>query len=274
MTRFATIATALAFLSFRPAAISAPSPSSPEFFRKLAAAKSPGEQDEVIRDAKLPFSGKPLWRQIPLHAYQLGIDGDYAQAQVFNEIVLRLGGPEEKAGAHIQNAYLFREEGDIDGALHELASAFDSIAEHDVDQHILVSASQSRGICYLSLSDFAHALQWLHRALSLAEEMKYPGGIVPALNSIGEVYRKQGEPERALSFYERARKITGNDEAWNMAFIFNNIGMSYDAMGDIDRAIENIDRARAIAQKMHAWPRVETSLAVLGDLELKRGHLD
>jgi CHAT domain-containing protein len=277
MTRFATFAGALAFLFLRLAAIPAATPSSelpPDFFQQLAAAKSPAEQDKILRDAKLPLSGKPLWRQISLHAYHLGIDGNYADAQIFNEIVLRLGGDEEKAAAHIQNAYLFREEGDIDGALRELATAFGSFVGHDLDKHILVSASQLRGICYLSLSDFAHALQWLHRALRLSEEMKYPDGIVPALNSIGEVYRSQGEPARALTFYERARKIVGNDEAWNMAFIFNNIGMCYDAMGDIDRAIENINRARAVAEKVHARPRVETSLAVLGDLELKRGHLD
>ena len=277
MTRFATLRGRAGTSFFSVAAFSAAEPSPelpPEFLQQLAAAKSPAAQDEMIRKAKLPLSGKALWRKFCCHGYQLGIDGDYAQAQVFDEIVLRLGGDEEKAAAHTQNAYLFREEGDIDGALHELAIVFDSAATHDLDKHILVSAAQLRGICYLSLSDFAHALQWLHRALNLSEEMKYPLGIVPALNSIGEVYRAQGEPERALIFYERARKIVGNDEAWNMAFIFNNIGMCYDAMGDIDRAIENINRARAVAEKVHARPRVETSLAVLGDLELKRGHLD
>ena len=49
---------------------------------------------------------------------------------------------------------------------------------------------------------------------------------------MGEVYREQGLPERALEFYEKARVLTANDSAWNMAFIFNNIGQAYEAMGD------------------------------------------
>ncbi|HEY5035791.1 MAG TPA: CHAT domain-containing tetratricopeptide repeat protein, partial [Chthoniobacterales bacterium] len=66
----------------------------------------------------------------------------------------------------------------------------------------------------------------------------------------------------------------GDDNAWNMAFIFDNIGMSYSAMGDLDQAIENINRARAVAEKAGMKPRVAAALTVLGDLEAKRGHLD
>src|SRR5205085_2814446 len=126
----------------------------------------------------------------------------------------------------------------------------------------------------LAQADFAHALESFHRALELSQKIKHREGIIPALNSIGEVYRNQGQPERALEFYERARREVGDDDAWNMAFIFNNIGMSYDALGDYDRAIENINRARAVAEKVKFRPRVENALAVLGDLELKRSHFD
>ena len=96
---------------------------------------------------------------------------------------------------------------------------------------------------YLSRAGgFAHSLESFHRALELSQKIKHREGIIPALNSIGEVYRNQGQPERALELYERARREVGDDNAWNMAFIFNNIGMSYDALGDYERAIENINR--------------------------------
>ena len=136
----------------------------------------------------------------------------------------------------------------------------------------MIAAQQSRGITYLKQSDFAHALESFERALALSQKIGHREGIIPALNSIGEVYRGQGQPERALEYYDRARKQVGDDNAWNMAFIFNNIGMSYDAIGDFDRAIENIERARKVAERVNFQPRVETSLAILGDLELKWGR--
>ena len=249
-----------------------------EFLERLGAAKNPAEQDKIIRETRLPLTEELFRRELLKRAYQLSIDGDYARAQAFDDLVFRLaqaaGAAEDAAAAQVQTGYLFREEGDIAGALDAVGKALAYYEAHPGNQHGLISTYQTEGLCHMSQSDFARALDCYHRALSLAEEIKSPEGTISALNNIGEVYRTQGEPQRALQFYEQARKAVGNDQAWNMAFIFNNIGMCYDAMGDLDRAIENIQRARAVAEKVHARPRVETSLAVLGDLELKRGNLD
>ncbi len=281
ITNFSSLALALALavLPVVPGLAAEPSTELPqEFLKHLEAAKTPAQQDEIIRAARPPLSGEPFRRQLLRRAYQLTIDGDYARAQAFDDLVFRLaqaaGAGEDAAGAQVQNAYLFREEGDIAGALVAVGKALAYYEAHPGNKHGLISAYETEGLCHMSQSDFARALEGYHRALSLSEEIKSPAGIIPALNSIGEVYRTQGQPERALEFYEKARKAVGDDHAWNMAFIFNNIGMCYDAMGDLERAIENVERARAVAENVHARPRVETSLAVLGDLELKRGQLD
>src|SRR5205807_691243 len=83
----------------------------------------------------------------------------------------------------------------------------------------IVSTYQGRGITYMYQGDFARALVNLNRALSTAERLKFREGIIPALNSIGEVYREQGLPERAIDYYEKARGVVADDSAWNMAFI-------------------------------------------------------
>ena len=59
-----------------------------------------------------------------------------------------------------------------------------------------------------------------------------------------------------------------------MSFIFNNIGICYSALGNFDRAIEFVNRARSVAEKSNFRPRAENSFAILGDLEIKRGHFD
>ncbi|MGH8093682.1 MAG: CHAT domain-containing protein [Chthoniobacterales bacterium] len=277
ITSFSSLALWLA-LAVLPIAAEPSAELPQEFLKHLEAAKTPAQQDEIIRAARLPLSGQPFRRALLRRAYQLTIDGDYARAQAFDDLVSRLaqaaGAGEDAAGAQVQNAYLFREEGDIAGALVAVGKALAYYEAHPGNKRGLISAYETEGLCRMSQSDFARALEGYHRALSLSEEIKSPAGIIAALNSIGEVYRTQGEPERALQFYTKARKAVGDDHAWNMAFIFNNIGMCYDAMGDLDRAIENIEQARAVAENVHARPRVETSLAVLGDLELKRGQLD
>jgi CHAT domain-containing protein/Tfp pilus assembly protein PilF len=99
-------------------------------------------------------------------------------------------------------------------------------------------------------------------------------GIIPALNSMGEVLRAEGQPERALQFYERARKEVGDDSAWNMAFIFNNIGMAYEAMGENSNAIDYLNRARAVAEKVKFQPRVASALTGLGNVHLRAGETD
>lgn len=261
------------------AAAAEPAPQLPaKFLEQLSAAQTPAQQDEVLHANPLPIPADQLRHALLQQAYQLMIAGDYRRAQSFNDLVFRLaraaGQGEQAAAAEVQNSYLFREEGDLAAALDSVEKALSFYeANPATNKHGLISAYQTQGLCYIAQSDFARALGCYHHALALAEERKSRDGIVSALNNIGEVYRTQGEPARALDFYAQARAALGDDNAWNMAFIFNNIGMCYDALADFPRAIENIQRARAVAEKVGARPRVETSLAVLGDLELKRGEL-
>ncbi len=248
------------------------------FLEKLEQAKTPAAQDAVIRSAEPAVTGAELRKQLLAHIYQITLGGEYVRAAQDCAIVLRLareaGDGEDAAAAQINLGYILRESGDLAGALDAIDQALTFYTAHPEHVHGLISVHQARGITQLVQSDFARALESFQRALALSEKIKYREGIIPALNSIGEVYRGQGQPERALQYYERARQAVGDDNAWNMAFIFNNIGMSYDALGDFDRAIEFIQRARAVAEKVKFRPRVANSLAILGDLELKRGKPD
>lgn len=216
-------------------------------------------------------------KQLLDSAYQLTLTGDYLRAADECKQALQLartaGAGDDAAAAQIELAFVLRESGDLAGALDAINPAVAYYRAHPEFEHGLISAEQARGIIYLVQSDFARALESLHQALKLSEKIKYREGVIPALNSIGEVYRTQGQPERALEFYQRARAAVGDDSAWNMAFIFNNVGMSYSALGDLDHALENIERARAVAEKAKFRPRVENALGTLGDLELQRGHL-
>ena len=249
---------------------------SPEFVDRLDGAKNPSEQDKIIAERNPRTSAAEFRSQFLKHIYDVTLRGEYSHAAADCQLILRLAttadSGEDAAAARVHLGYILRESGDLAGSLDAISQALDFYTAHPEFIHGLIAAQQSRGITYLKQSDFAHALESFERALALSQKIGHREGIIPALNSIGEVYRGQGQPERALEYYDRARKQVGDDNAWNMAFIFNNIGMSYDAIGDFDRAIENIERARKVAERVNFQPRVETSLAILGDLELKWGR--
>ncbi|HEY2712899.1 MAG TPA: tetratricopeptide repeat protein [Chthoniobacterales bacterium] len=241
---------------------------SSQLIDRLETARSPSEEDKIIaaRDPRIPAA--EFRTQFLKHIYDVILRGEYSRAAADCQRVLRLA----IAAARVHLGYILRESGDLAGSLDAINQALDFYTAHPEFIHGLIAAQQSRGITYLKQSDFAHALESFERALALSEKIGDRDGIIPALNSIGEVYASQGQAERALEYYGRARRQVGDDDAWNMAFIFNNIGMSYDALGDFDRAIENIERARKVAERVNFQPRVENSIAILGDLELKRGR--
>ena len=253
-------------------------PLSPEFIKQLEAAQNETEQNRVIGTLGSSLSGDELRRQLLKRIYDLALQGNYSQALGECELVLRLareaGSEEDMAAARVNLSFVLRESGNITASLSAIDQALEFYRAHPRYVHGLISAHHSRGMTYLAQSDFTRALESFQTALELSRKVGDREKIIPALNSIGDVYRSQGQPERALEYYSRARREGGDDAAWNMSSIFNNIGMSYSALGDFSRAIEFVNRARLVAEKSNFRRRVQSSLAILGDLELQRGHAD
>ena len=154
--------------------------------------------------AAKPDAGAKARKQLLDSAYQLTLTGDYLRAADECKQALQLaraaGADDDAAAAQIELAFVLRESGDLGGALDAINPAVAFYRAHPEFEHGLISAEQARGIIYLVQSDFARALESLHQALKFSEKIKYREGVIPALNSIGEVYRTQGQPERALSF--------------------------------------------------------------------------
>lgn len=244
---------------------------------KMAATKSEAERDAIGRTASPEALGDHSLRvELTSVAFQFTMRGDYARAEEFARYIIHFAqahtDPEGIAIAQVQLAAALREMGNEAEAIELLKQSLAWSEKNPGDSKNLIRASQTIGVLYLDRSDFVRALTHLERALELARKKDYRDYVIPCLNSIGEVYRSQGEPERALRYYEEARVATGDDTAWNMSFIFNNIGQARAALGQTDQAIEAINKSRAIAEKKNFRPRVATSLAVLGKLEMEKGN--
>ena len=229
---------------------------------ELAQAKDPADEEKINATLPPELRGKPLRGALLDVEYRLVFQGDYAKAERLCRLLERLArdanDQQDVARSQVQLSSIWRELGDYRGTLSALDRALGYYEQHPDDVGI-VSTYQGRGITYMYQGDFARALVNLNRALSTAERLKFREGIIPALNSIGEVYREQGLPERAIDYYEKARGVVADDSAWNMAFIFNNIGQAYEAMGDRGKAVEFIEKARAVAEKNKMRPRAPWS---------------
>ncbi|MGI9089376.1 MAG: CHAT domain-containing protein [Chthoniobacterales bacterium] len=254
-----------------------PAPSDPIKTLAVQIADAPGDHE---RDALLE-KAEPAWladhrlrKELVLVVYERSVAGDYLAAEALGRWILRFlieqHDAEGIAAIKTQIAGSLREFGDLDEADVLLHEALDYYEKEPGNSRGLVATFQALGIVDLYRSDFARALGHVHQALTTAQSVGYHEGVIPALNTTGEIFRMQGEPARALEFYQRARAEVGDDSAWNMAFIFNNIGQSYEAMGDTAKALDFINRGRAVAERVKMRPRVATSLAVIGNLHLVR----
>lgn len=241
---------------------------------RLANCTSESDEANVLASIGSRGGSKGVREALLDTEYRAVFAGEYSKAERLCRLVSRLAAaandPQDIARADVSLSAVLRELGDRAETIAALDRALVYYEKHP-DDHGIVGAYQGRGIACLSDGDFARALLYLNRALAAAERLKFREGIIPALNSIGEVYREQGLPERALEFYEKARAAVGDDNAWNMAFIFNNIGQAYESMREPAKAAEFIERAMAVAVKNNMRPRVATSLAVLGKLAIEQG---
>jgi CHAT domain-containing protein/Tfp pilus assembly protein PilF len=262
-----------------PAAQSS-SPEQKALAEKLIKARGSAEEDSLIDRADREFLKGPGLRYALLDiAFQRALEGKYLEAEKIDRMIIHVGehlhDPAMIAAGQTMAGGVLRESGDYSEGLaflRQAAAYYDKAhAGPSVEK---MSVSQALGITYFYEGNFRRALASLEKALKIARELHQREGIIPALNSMGEVFRAQGQPERALGFYQRARKEVGDDSKWNMAFIFNNIGAAYEAMGETARAIEFLNRARVVAQKVKFQPRVASAFAELGNIHLRAGEIE
>ena len=282
-----TFITLCAFLSCFALVQAGPTPATPSAnagdIKKLAdkLADAPSEPDRDALLAKAPadlLTGYQLREELTDIEFQRTLQGDYTGAETLGRFIIRFatkqGDEEGVATGKLQLGVALREFGQENEAMALLHQSLAYFEKKTGDSRGLVRAAHSLGVVYLYRSDFARALTYLERALNIARKIDYRDGVIPSLNSLGELYRSQGQPERALRLYQEAREIVNDDHAWNMAFLFNNMGQCYEAMGDTAKAIDFVGRAQTIAQKVNFRPRVATSLAVLGNLHMQRAEWD
>ena len=93
-------------------------------------------------------------------------------------------------------------------------------------------------------TDVVQAIECLNHAVDLDPVYS------PAYNNLGMAYRRKGDHDKAIEYYEKALEIDLEKlgpEHTEVAIRYNNLGVAYQSKGDCDRAIEYYEMALRIA---------------------------
>ena len=112
-------------------------------------------------------------------------------------------------------------------------------------------ALNSFGIIYKNEGDFAKAINYYTKSLTIQEEIGDKKGVAKSLNNIGMIYMDQGDFAKAVDYFTKS--LTINEEIGDkigMAKSFNNIGIIYYVQGDYETATDYYTNSLTIEEEI------------------------
>lgn len=190
----------------------------------------------------------------------------------FLDTVKLFGGLSEYAQLPLMafSAYFHLQRGDFDSAI-KMAQGVIRLGEKAFDVFSVTFANTILGLAYFERAKREEAIQKLVLAISLSR--KHKNNRLPmALYSLGDIYLRVGDIEKAASFIQEAHQICTSDEFFNEYFQIN----TYRLLGQIDiekknfeKAKELLERSLAIAQEDENPIQQGLALLQLGRLQMK-----
>ena len=143
-------------------------------------------------------------------------------------------------------------------------------SQEDVEPQLRAAVLNQAGTTYAHLGSYEEGLEYLLASLEVLEE----AGLDPSgnpLNNIGNIYLLQGDPDRALDFFERAKRAFDEQGSGRDRLIaLGNIGRALEELGDLEgarrRHQEALELAREIGDAVYLPPALTKLGRVLGKL--------
>ncbi|TFG82948.1 MAG: diguanylate cyclase [Spirochaetales bacterium] len=139
-------------------------------------------------------------------------------------------------------------------ALRDLLEAV-ALAEDAGAHRETANARLRLAALYAQVGDYAAAFEDLERCFSEAKLAGDESLEAAALNNTGEIFRKQGRYEDAITYYDHALETIGNAGYPGSAGIYiGNRGMAHHSAGRLDQALKDYDEAAAIHEAYGNFP--------------------
>lgn len=174
------------------------------------------------------------------------------------ELYAALGEP-ETAMTHYANAMALFAENNRD-----TNRVFDPEKEASVRTHI--------GQIHLLKNEVAEAVAQFEKAVALRQS---PRTKADALINLGAAYAQQQNPQKALDYYDQARKLLERSKDDRiLATLLLKRSEAYDVLGNDALARTDLDQALSLWNKIKDRRGAATALQGIARLEQKAGHLD
>jgi signal transduction histidine kinase/CheY-like chemotaxis protein/Tfp pilus assembly protein PilF len=115
----------------------------------------------------------------------------------------------------------------------------------------MANAMNTQGTSFYFKGEYASAIDYFTRSLTIREEIGDKIGAASSLNNIGIIYYNQGNYDSAIDYYTRS--LTTWEEIgrkYRVASIYNNIGVIFKNQGDYAAAIDYYTRSLTIREKI------------------------
>ena len=152
---------------------------------------------------------------------------------------------------------------DFEKALRFIHAALQASQESN-DPKLRAAVLNQAGTTYAHLGSFEEGLEYLLASLQVLEDAGLEATGNP-LNNIGNIYMLQGDPERALDFFDRAKRAfaesgTGRDRVIGLG----NAGRALEALGDLESARLLFEQSLALARELDDRVYIPPALSKLG----------
>jgi CHAT domain-containing protein/Tfp pilus assembly protein PilF len=152
-------------------------------------------------------------------------------------------------------AYVAETELDLDLALDWALKSTRLADQHSEDMRFAVRAYAAKGYVLDSRGEYREAIEayqtGAERADRIEDEWEYTYSKTLVYNNLGVSFRRAGEPDRAMYYYQKNREYQEklfHSEHPELAMSYNNMGGIYYGMGDIARAAQYFVRAANILE--------------------------
>lgn len=111
------------------------------------------------------------------------------------------------------------------------------------------------------------AKRYGEKALTLAQELKFPPGRALALKNIGSAYYFLGNTQATLDYYGQSLHVYDSiGDFESKAIILNNVGTVYYMNGEEDKALENFFTSLEIAEKINDKASIASAYSNIGNI--------
>jgi len=166
------------------------------------------------------------------------------------EIAQRLGDEVLEARIEIRRAFMATADGLLEDSLARMIRAYDILSKYPPGLDLAEAAGEVARLAYF-LGRTDQALEFVERALPIAEELFLPEILSMALNTKSLIIRTEGRPQESMALLRHSLRLALEHDAAGAAMrAYNNIAALLDHEGGYEEMEEVTERGLALARKV------------------------